>query len=80
MIAQFRAALRGAVISPADSSNAEARKVYDGMIDRKPALIAKCADTADMMAAVRLGRENTMRVSVRVGGTMPAASAFAMKA
>ena len=67
-IDQFRAQLRGQLISPEDASYDAARKVQNGMIDRKPALIAKCADVADVIAAVRFGRENGLRVAVRCGG------------
>ena len=67
-IAQFRAQLRGQLITPADDGYAAACKVYNGMIARKPALIAKCADTADVIAAVRFGHEGGLRVSVRGGG------------
>src|SRR5690348_101055 len=67
-IARFRSQVRGEVITPADPSYAAARKVHNGMIDRKPALIAKCADVADVIAAVRFGRENGLRVSIRGGG------------
>ena len=67
-IAQFRAQLRGELISPDDQSYAGARKVYNAMIDRKPALIAKCADVADVIGAVRFGRENGLRVAIRGGG------------
>ena len=67
-IAQFRAQLRGELIAPADSAYASARKVYNAMIDRKPALIARCADEADVIAALRFGQENGLRVSVRGGG------------
>src|SRR5215468_4457349 len=68
VIAEFRTQIRGQVISPDDPDYDAARKVQNGMIDRKPALIAKCADAADVIAAVRFGRENALRVSVRGGG------------
>jgi len=67
-ITQFRAGFRGQAIAPADTAYDEARKVYNGMIDRKPALIAKCANPADVMYAVRAARENGWKVSVRGGG------------
>jgi FAD/FMN-containing dehydrogenase len=67
-ITQFRAQLRGELISPNDHAYTSARKVYNAMIDRKPALIAKCADAADVIAALRFGRENGLRVSIRGGG------------
>jgi FAD/FMN-containing dehydrogenase len=67
-IAQFRGQFRGEVIEPEDERYNEARKVYNAMIDRKPCLIAKCVDVADVMAAVRFGHENGIRVSIRGGG------------
>ena len=67
-IAQLRSQLRGELIEPEDPAYGEARKVYNAMIDRKPRLIAKCADVADVMTAVRFGRDHEMRVSVRGGG------------
>jgi hypothetical protein len=67
-ITQFRAQLRGELIEPADSQYDVARKVYNAMIDRKPRLIARCADAADVMAAVRFGREHQLRVAIRGGG------------
>jgi hypothetical protein len=67
-IDQFRAQLRGQLIAPQDASYDTARKVHNGTIDRKPSLIAKCADVTDVIAAVRFGRENSLRVAVRCGG------------
>jgi hypothetical protein len=56
-IAAFRASLRGELIEPGDAGYEEARKVYNRMIDRRPRLIARCADVADVIAAVKFGRE-----------------------
>ncbi len=67
-IDHFKGQLRGAVIEPQDATYNDARKVYNGMIDRKPRLIAKCVDVADVMAALAFGRESGLRVSVRGGG------------
>src|SRR5438309_9222961 len=67
-INQFRSQLRGELIEPADAGYEEERKVYNAMISRKPRLIAKCADPADVMTAVRFAREHSVRVSVRGGG------------
>jgi FAD/FMN-containing dehydrogenase len=67
-ITQFRTQLRGALITPNDPAYEAERKVHNAMIHRKPALIAKCADAADVQTAVRFGRENHLRVSVRCGG------------
>jgi len=67
-ITSFRASLRGEVIEPSDSSYDAARKVYNSMIDRRPRLIARCADAADVMAAVKFGREQKLLIAIRGGG------------
>ena len=67
-IAAFRAALRGGLIEPGEPAYDAARKVYNGMIDRRPRLIARCADVADVMAAVKFGREQKLLVAIRGGG------------
>jgi len=67
-IATFKASLRGELIEPGDQSYDAARKVYNGMIDRRPRLIARCADVADVITAVNFGRENKLLVAVRGGG------------
>ena len=56
-ITAFRASLHGGLIEPGDPSYGAARKVYNAMIDRRPRLIARCADVADVMTAVNFGRE-----------------------
>jgi FAD/FMN-containing dehydrogenase len=65
---EFRSAFRGELIAPGDARYDEARKVYNAMIDRRPGLIARCVDTADVMAAVDLARRRELLVSVRGGG------------
>ena len=67
-ITEFRGEFRGAVIEPQDAGYEEARKVYNAMIDRRPRLIAKCTNVADVMAAVRMAKANDLRVSIRGGG------------
>ncbi len=67
-IQQFRASLRGQVIGPKDEGYDEARKVFNGMIDRRPALIARCAGAADVQRAVTFARDQGLVVSVRAGG------------
>ena len=61
-ITEFRGQFRGAVIQPGDAAYDEARKVYNGMIDRKPRLIAKCTDVADVMAAVKLAKATVVSI------------------
>jgi hypothetical protein len=67
-IAELRSQLRGDLIEPSDVRYEEARKVYNAMISRKPRLIAKCADVADVMTAVRFGHQHDLKVSIRGGG------------
>jgi FAD binding domain-containing protein/berberine-like enzyme len=67
-IEEFRSGLRGQVILPEDAGYEEACKVYNGMIHKRPAIIAKCADTADVITAVNFGRNNKIIIAVRGGG------------
>jgi hypothetical protein len=67
-IGKFKASLRGELIQPSDQSYDSARKVYNAMIDRRPGMIARCADVADVITAVNFGRENDLLVAIRGGG------------
>lgn len=67
-ITEFRGQFRGAVLEPQDVGYEEARRVFNAMIDRRPRLIAKCTDVADVMTAVRMAQNNGLRVSIRGGG------------
>jgi FAD binding domain/Berberine and berberine like len=67
-IAAFRTSLRGQLITPGDGQYDEARKVYNAMIDRRPGLIARCADVADVQSAVNFAREQKLLLSIRGGG------------
>ncbi|WP_026350751.1 FAD-binding oxidoreductase [Dyadobacter beijingensis] len=60
--------LRGRVIAPNDADYDTARKVHNGMIDKRPGLIAQCADENDVAHAVRFAREHGLVVAVRGGG------------
>ena len=64
----FRARLRGPLLRTGDAGYDEARTVFNAMIDHRPALIARCAGVADVMAAVNFARVNDLRLSVRGGG------------
>ena len=64
----LRAGLRGELVQPGDETYDEARKIYNGMIDRRPRLIARCADAADVIVAVNFARENDVPLAVRGGG------------
>ena len=65
----FRAAFRGPILRAGDAGYDDARLVWNGMIDRRPALIARCTGTADVAAAVNFARSQNLLVAVRGGGT-----------
>ncbi|HEY4703788.1 MAG TPA: FAD-dependent oxidoreductase, partial [Streptosporangiaceae bacterium] len=65
---QLGAALHGELITPGDPGYDEARAVYNAMIDKHPAAIARCRDTADVITCVRFAREHGAEVAVRGGG------------
>jgi hypothetical protein len=67
-VAELRAALRGQVIEPADPEYDAARAVYNAMIDKRPAAIARCVDVADVIAAIEFGRERALDIAIRAGG------------
>src|SRR5512138_1034294 len=64
-VAAFKSALRGELITQSDARYNEARKVYNGMIDRRPRLIAKCTDVGDVITAVNFARDNSLPLSFR---------------
>ena len=68
--------MRGQLIRPQDASYEEARQIWNGMIDRRPALIAACSGPADVMAAVRFASSQGLLTSVRGGGHNIAGSAL----
>jgi FAD/FMN-containing dehydrogenase len=65
---ELRARFRGEIVAAGDDRYDEARKLYNGMIDRRPRFIARCADVADVMSAIDFGRENGLLIAVRGGG------------
>jgi FAD/FMN-containing dehydrogenase len=67
-IATFATTVRGPVIRPNDPDYDEARKLYNRMIDKRPRLIVRCADVADVVAAVNFARDKELRVAIRGGG------------
>jgi hypothetical protein len=64
---ELRGKLRGELITPADPTYEAARKVYNAMIDRRPALIARCQDAADVKAGVAFARDQGLVLAVRGG-------------
>jgi FAD/FMN-containing dehydrogenase len=60
--------LRGPVVTPESSEYDETRKLYNAMIDKRPAVIARCRDVADVIQAVKFGREQGLDIAVRGGG------------
>jgi FAD/FMN-containing dehydrogenase len=69
VIDAFRASRRGGLLRPGGDGYDAARQVWNGMIDRRPDLIARCAGAADVIAAVTFARTHGLVVSVRGGGT-----------
>ncbi len=67
-IDNFKAGLLGELIQRSDPHYEEARRLYNGMIDKRPLLIARCADVADVISAVRFAREHDLLPAVRGGG------------
>jgi FAD/FMN-containing dehydrogenase len=68
VIDPFRSGIRGQVLQPDDPGYDEARKIWNAMIDRRPAMIVRCAGVADVRHAVRFARDNDIRLAVRGGG------------
>ncbi len=67
-VAAFSTHLRGEVVGPGHTSYENARKVWNGMIDKRPALIVRCDGVGDVVDAVRFAREHDLLASVRGGG------------
>jgi FAD/FMN-containing dehydrogenase len=64
----LRAGMRGAVLGPSDPEYDTMRRVHNGAIDKRPALIARCTGVADVMAALQFGIEHNLPIAVRGGG------------
>lgn len=67
-VENFAAGLRGSLLRREEGGYDAARKVWNGMIDRRPALIVRCAGAADIVASVRFSREHDLLVSIKGGG------------
>ena len=66
---EFRTRLRGQLVSPKDADYDDARRIHNAMIDRRPAVIVRCAGVADVVAAVNFARQSRLVVAVRGAGT-----------
>lgn len=68
IVQAFKSSLRGELLLPSDDGYDAARKIYNAMIDKRPAMIARCAGAADVITCVNFAREHHLLVSVRGGG------------
>jgi FAD/FMN-containing dehydrogenase len=69
---ELRGSLAGAVLAPGDDGYDAARVCFNALIDRRPAVIARCLDAADVATALDFGRSNGLEIAVRGGGHNPA--------
>jgi FAD/FMN-containing dehydrogenase len=67
-VGALNGALAGVLIAPGDEEYEAARRVWNGMVDRRPALIARCVGQGDVVAAVHFAREHGLPLAVRGGG------------
>ena len=67
-VGSFRDSFHGAIVEPRHPGYNEARVVWNGMVDRHPALIACCADREDVVSAIGFAREHDLVIAVRSGG------------
>jgi FAD/FMN-containing dehydrogenase len=67
-VRELRTRFRGALLRPGEEGYEEARRVWNGAVDRRPALVARCAGADDVVEAVRFARDRDLPVSVRGGG------------
>ena len=65
---QLGATFAGSILRPGDEGYDEARRIHNGLVDRRPAVIVRCATADDVIAAVRFARERGLEVAVRAGG------------
>ncbi|MDH5550564.1 MAG: FAD-dependent oxidoreductase, partial [Gemmatimonadota bacterium] len=74
-IDEFKAHFRGDVLLPGDADYDDVRKIWNGMFDRRPAIIARCVGTSDVLNAVNFARVNNLLVAVKGGGHNSAGNA-----
>jgi FAD/FMN-containing dehydrogenase len=77
-IKDFRAHLRGQLLSRGDDGYDSARRVWNGTIDKYPALIVKCAEVSDVISTIRFVHNQRLTVAVRSGGHSVAGQGCAM--
>ncbi len=65
---EFRATIRGDVVTPEDGTYDDARTLFNAMIDKRPTVIVQCSDVADVIGALKLGREAGLDTAIRGGG------------
>ena len=75
-LSDLRASFSGELVLPGDASYDDARKIWNAMIDKRPALIIRCSDTQDVIHAVKVARERGMTIAIRGGGHNIAGSAL----
>lgn len=76
LVEELAATLRGPVLRPDDSGYDDARRIWNGMIDKRPALIARCTGTADVVSAVTFARQSGLPLAVKGGGHNVAGNAL----
>src|SRR6188508_283469 len=67
-VEELKRGFKGEVISPNDSAYEDARKIWNAMIDKHPAVIARCASTEDVVKGVNFARDNGIVLAIRGGG------------
>lgn len=77
LVESFEAGLRGELLRPGDEAYEERRRIWNGMIERHPALIVRTAGVADVISSVEFARENDLLLAVRGGGHNVAGTALA---
>src|SRR5207245_2097069 len=75
-LAALKASLRGPLLLPGDAGYDQARQLWNGLIDKRPGLIARCAGVADVIACVHFARTHNVLVSVRGGDHSAAGNAL----
>ena len=67
-LSRLRHGLKGAIIEPGNDGYEAARAVWNAMVDRRPAVVVRCANSADVAAAIEFARRNDLEIGVRCGG------------